>query len=557
MSTSRLVLLASLLLVAPGASSLPAQAPPSPADAFSERVEVHVVDVDVYVVDKHGNPVPDLKKEEFEVFEDGKPVQVVNFYAVSGKPVRGTPPAATPAPAPQAAPEPAAPPPPSAESQRLHLVVYVDNWNLTPAHRNRVLRQLRGFLTDRLGPEDQVMLVTYDRALHVRHPFTPVAQALEADLAAIEKMPANGIQAASERRQLFQLLEEEQEVPCDAKARMVDAYVQSRYNDESIRLHALGALIASLAGIDGRKAVLYVSDGLSLLPGDEAIQLFKQVCSGSVLPPRDLAAALHRLSDDANARRVTLHTLEATGIPPPPSSSVENAGEALPSSLEFFERSNHQDGLFDLASETGGRAILQANDFTGPLVRVAEDLHTYYSLGYTPAHQGDGREHTIKVKVKRSGVTVRHRQTYRDQPAAERQEDRLMAALLHGTGTNPLGAILEIGIPAAGGKKTYLVPMRVKLPLENLVFLPAAGFSEAHLSILVVARDDQGRTTPVRHVTVPIRLPPAQPEGASGQLYVYEFKIELEKGGHTVAVGIEDTAAASTSMLNGRVEVKG
>jgi VWFA-related protein len=521
-------------------------------------VDVNVVDVDVYVVDKAGNPVSDLKQDEFEVFEDGKPVPVVNFYAVSGKPAKPAPPAAPPAP--EAVPETLAPAPPpasSGESQQLHLVVYVDNWSLTPFHRNRVLRQLRSFLAEKLGPEDQVMLVTYDRALHVRHPFTPVAKSLEADLSAIEKMPGNGIQLVSERRQIFQLLQEEHDVPCDAKARLVSAYVENRYNETAVRLNALRALISSLAGLPGRKAVLYVSDEIAFQPGDEAGQLLQEVCATKVDRTRDISGALRRLTVDANARRVTFYTLEAAGVPPPPSSSVESAGATMASSLEFFERSNRQDGLFALAAETGGRAILQANDVRAPLARVAEDLKSYYSLGYSPAHQGDGRVHSIQVKVKRPGVTVRHRQTYRDQPPAERREDRLMAALLHGTGENPLGAVLEVGTPAAGEKKTFLVPVRVKLPLGNLVFLPAAGFSEAHVQILVVARDDAGRTTPVRQVRVPIRLPQAKVDGAKGQLYVYELKLQLEKGGHTLAVGIEDTAGASTSMLNGRVEVKG
>jgi len=556
MPTSRLVLLASLALLARGASPLPAQTPPSPTDSFSERVDVNVVDVDVYVVDKAGNPVLDLKKDDFQLFEDGKAVPVVNFYAISGKPARETPPAAAPhsAEAPQPAPES---PVPSTESQQLHLVVYVDNWSLTPFHRNRVLRQLRSFLAEKLGPEDQVMLVTYDRALHIRHPFASAAKSLETDLAAIEKMSGNGVRLASERRQIFQLLQEEPQVPCEAKERQVTAYVESRYNETAVRLNALRALISSLAGLPGRKALLYVSDALALQPGDEAIQLLQEVCAIKADRTRDLSGALRRLTSDANARRVTFYTLEAAGSPPLPSSSVERAGAAMASSLEFFERSNHQDGLFNLASETGGRAILQANDVRASLARVAEDLKSYYSLGYTPGHQGDGRVHSIQVKVNRPGVTVRHRQTYRDQPPGERQEDRLMAALLHGTGENPLGATLEMGVPAPGAKKTFLVPVKVKIPLEQLVFLPEAGFSTAHVAILVVARDDEGRTTPVRRVMVPIRLPQTKLDGARGQLYVYELKIELAKGGHTVAVGIEDTAAASTSMLNGRVEVKG
>src|SRR5215203_626141 len=69
------------LILAALTPSLSAQAPP-PQDQFGEAVDVNVVNVDVYVTDKNGRPVTGLRKEEFELREDGKRVEITNFEAV-------------------------------------------------------------------------------------------------------------------------------------------------------------------------------------------------------------------------------------------------------------------------------------------------------------------------------------------------------------------------------------------------------------------------------------------------------------------------------------------
>src|SRR6266849_894846 len=51
-----------------------------------ESIEVHVVNVDVVVTDRAGNPVPGLKREDFELYENGKPQAISNFYEVSPSP---------------------------------------------------------------------------------------------------------------------------------------------------------------------------------------------------------------------------------------------------------------------------------------------------------------------------------------------------------------------------------------------------------------------------------------------------------------------------------------
>src|SRR5689334_8108116 len=50
---------------------------------FFESIDVNVVNVEVYVTDRDGKRVQGLTRDDFQVLEDGKPVEITNFYAVS------------------------------------------------------------------------------------------------------------------------------------------------------------------------------------------------------------------------------------------------------------------------------------------------------------------------------------------------------------------------------------------------------------------------------------------------------------------------------------------
>ena len=181
-------------------------------DLYFETVDVTVVNVDVHVTDKKGNPIKDLKQEDFEIFENKRPVVISNFSVVEdGRPQTAPAPSK---PKGRVAQEPAPPVPPRPgiapvpEDQRLHLVIYVDNFNIRPFNRNRVFRRLREFLQSKLSRDDRVMLVSYDRSLHVRHEFTSDAQIIAGALFELESLSGFGVQADSDRRDIVRAIEE-------------------------------------------------------------------------------------------------------------------------------------------------------------------------------------------------------------------------------------------------------------------------------------------------------------------------------------------------------------
>lgn len=555
-------------------AALLAQAPPTPSP-FGERVDVSIVNVEAWVTDKDGNPVDGLQRGDFEVREDGKPVEVVNFEAFRQAAAAG--PAAAPSPASAAEPRKAA-----AAPEPLHLVIYVENTFLLPHHRNRVLKQLQE-LIGQLQPADEVMLASEDPGLHIRLPFTRDRTALARALEEAEKASALGINNRSARRQTIDQILTVREVnqkrgstcPQDI-AQPAHSYAGEVRADVLRSLGSMTVLVNSLAGIPGRKALLLVSDGMPVLPGEDIFQILIELCGGGTsgvvgadqgevtsgdYDGRQAALdsqhyttvdAFQALTAHANAQRVTLYTLQASGLEGNAASSAEYGPRErilqLPS-IAQVERINLQNSMFVLASDTGGRAILDANDMRPDFKRMQQDFAVYYSLAYSPAHSGDGHQHRIEVRVKRSGAKVRYRQSYRDKRALERAVDRMLASLYYGYEDNPLEIQVEVGDKAPVDKGSWSVPIRLRIPLFRVTMLPTEKSFEGKVRLLLAVGDGDGKQSPVRQVQVPISIPREKALTALGQYYLYEVKLTLEPGEQHVAIAVRDEATATTSFI--------
>ncbi|HEV8580821.1 MAG TPA: VWA domain-containing protein [Thermoanaerobaculia bacterium] len=584
----RLTLLLTLAACAAAFAAKPPEAPAPPS--FGETVEVDVVNVEVYVTDKNGRRITDLQKGDFQLLEDGKPMEIAHFTSL-------VPPApdASPAAAPAAPREAAAPvsPPPAAEPT--HLLVYVDDQHLKPAHRARVLRQVNDFARANLQAADRISVVTDDFELKVRLEFSTDRAALERVLAEIEKIPASGIEAEVARRSAFESMMNEQETHAkrggfcgNSVAQFVRDYANSTRADALRTISRLRFVVNSLAGIGGRKAVLLVTDGVPLNPGEELLQAFVGLCGGGAaregvrlpdeLSPSDtlgrneksgnveevtldiqsysLEDDLQRLAAHANAQGVSLFTLQASGLQAGGGAGLAPAERLLElSAVTSTLASNLRDPLVLLASETGGRALLDANDYRADLARMREDLATYYSLGFVPAHHGDGKEHRLEVKVKRPGFQLRYRRSYRDKPALERAADRTLAALLHGFEDNPLNITVEVGEQTPGQTGTVNVPIRLKIPLFKLAILNREASFEGSLRLLVATQGEDGRSSPLRQIPVPLQIPRKEVLSALGQFYVYTLTLQLPPGEQRIAVAVRDELASTTSYLSRKVTV--
>jgi VWFA-related protein len=543
---------------------------------FLETVNVGVVNVDVYVTDKKGNPVTGLKQDDFQLFENGSKVEVTNFYAVNGGKAVAQPSDLVAQTAPVAPLVPgAAPASPAAdldkvqtpEEQRLRLIVYIDNYNLRPFNRNRVMRELRAFIGTKLGKNDQLMLVTYDRELHIRRTFTSDPSLIAAAMLDLEKISAQGVHADSDRRDVLKRIEESRSA-AEAEG-AAHNYAQATYNDLSFSIDSIKKMIDALAGMPGRKAVVYVSDGLQMIAGQDVFYAVQgkygeQSTSMTSTLEYNVGRRLDELTSQANANRITFYTIDAAGLRSYDSNSAENQGPgsgAAPGIAQLVDSvriSNLQSTLQTLAEKTGGVAILNTNVITPRLERVARDFNTYYSLGYTPPHFGDGRYYKIDVKVKnRKDLQVRHREGYRDKSTEARMSDGTLAALNFPFEENPLGVTLEFGQPRQREDGFYLVPVLVRIPLGKLVLIPHEQTEDARVRLFIAALDSAGGSSDVQQAPVPISIPKADVAAAQNKKFLYSVTLLMRAGEQRVSIGVRDDIGAQASFMSRSLKVGG
>jgi VWFA-related protein len=534
---SRPGLLALLLgLFALSALPLAAQAPVRD-DSFGEEIQVNVVNLDVFVSAKDGKPIEGLQAGDFTVTEDGKPVKITNFYTEKRQP------AATSG---GAAGEKATAERP--QDQRLRLVVFLDDVNTEPGSRGRILDRLSDFLHKELVPGDEVMLVRYAQKLDIRRAFTSDLAQIESDVAVLKGLSSDMKKYEESRNHAIDDVIDAIYAG-DGWGPLAEGRIRAWAEQESAvvkgALASLDGVVSWLAGVSGRKAILYVSDGLALAPGDDLFT-WASMRSGYRAGRRisgisgqefDLSKRFREVTSHASRNRITLYPIEAYGTRVVRGTSIQ---EALVT--------NRQNGLRFLAEDTGGRAMLNAADPRTALHLMAEDLSSYYSLGYTPERPGDEAEHKIEVKVKARGAQVRHRQWYRDKPTGEAVAERTLAVMRFGPEDNPLGASLEIE-PAKEQNGTTLVPVRVKVPLAKL-YLQAKDKSRTGRLRLYLVASTGGSTTPVKETkVVTVELPEAEAAAGSKREYVHDVGIPLQAGNWSIGVAVRDELAATTSYL--------
>lgn len=550
---------------------------PPPTPRFEERIAVEVVTVDVVVTDRKGRPVSGLTKEDFAVFEDGLPMTLTHFHGPDKVPGESADPSA------QAPSVETTEPSPPEDARPLHFVLYFDDYTLEPSHRARILSDLRTFVTRGLPEDTRVMVVQHRPGVQIAAPFTTAGAQIASAVQRVERSKPT-VQAIDRFREGRRVLEDIATIyriyedvnpficpegdPCVcgwAEMRAVaEQHASNTLGQIDLDLDGLAAVIAALSGVSGRKAVLYVGDGLPRQPGFEVFHFLTELCPQKALEGSaeamgyDASSAIEHLTAHANANRVTLYTLEGAGLRTYSASSVEfDDRRFTPSALNDKLRiSNLQSTLFQLADQTGGKAILNANRAAPALERVGTELVQSYSLGYQSDHPPEGKSHRLRVELtskKQRKLELRYRLSYRHKTEEERLAERLLAALELEMTDNPLGIEVEIGTGEPIDTGRFRVPVRITVPTEALMTAGAQEADEECCRVFLTARDAQGRRTEIREKLVPVEDPGAAEDPHPSHVFV--VRMELPAGEHRIAVGVRDEETAVASYVLAEVDV--
>ncbi len=167
---------------------------------------------------------------------------------------------------------------------------------------------------------------------------------------------------------------------------------------------------------------LYVRPGsrLSTLPPDWVND--RKDCQQELLRLANLdnPRRLRDLVVDALRRSVSIYPINPEGLATdnlPPSDRTMTSAGAGPGALAERHRVRMRqrvEGLQELGAGTDAFAVVNTNDITTGLERIAEDLSAYYLIGYVSTNpEPDGQYRTIRVNVKQPGLEVRARRGYR------------------------------------------------------------------------------------------------------------------------------------------------
>ena len=423
-STALLVVLAAGL-----SAQTPAQPPAQPPASATTtqqkptfRVQVDLVTNDIVVRDDKGNFIPDLKKDEFEVYEDGVKQELTSMTVVTGGRVTNVL-----APPPPPPPEGIILPPsrPKTDVSGRIFLFFVDDLHLQFHNTGRV-RDLFKRISKELvhdgdmfgivssGPSSIAVDMTYDKAR--------LEEAIK-KIAGSELKPTDIINGSSGA-----------EGPSEVRYRAHVAF--STVND----------LLNNLESVHNRrKALVYVSDGYDFNPFQDARlglmepnspfaqnefarsqnqmrqtddgsgnasnavdPLTQQQKQSEQFADADLARELGELTRQANRANVTMYTIDPRGLV-----GMGDIDEQVdPRQWGEFVRKS-QDSLRVIAEETGGIAVVNQNDFSKALKRIDAETSDYYVLGYYSNNpDASRRRRQVDVKVTRKGATVWFRKEY-------------------------------------------------------------------------------------------------------------------------------------------------
>ena len=532
--------------------------------AFVDRIEVTVANLVVYVTDKKGRAVTGLTKDDFEIFQDGTAKQISNFKLYTDEVIRqqlvavgeGLPPGAAPTPGAEATAEEAAGPIP------VHLVLYIDNDNLDPLDRNRVLSQTREFIRSSLHPPAQMMVVAYQRSFEVLQEFTSDPDKVLAAMRSVRTYTGGRTERQNARRDIIDKIKKiEQEDRSGTQYtreqgtgrewnevyHLIDNYAKEAANSLLFTLDALRQVITSLSGLSGKKGIIYVSNGLPMIPGLGLFYELSRISQDSTALNKmydfDRSRLYQQLAATANSQNVTFYAIDAGGLQMGSIGAAESSSAQDPLAASVGQH-NLTDSIRFLADETGGIAIVNTNDVGPRLELVSQDMYTYYSIGYPLQASGRDKVHKVKVKLRDdptlNDYKLRYRPRFVEKSLETRVQDTVVSSLVFEVEKNPMQIDFETGTPAPASEKRWLLPAHISFPIRKVALLPEGEDYVGRIVMFVAVRGTDGKQSDMVRQEHEIRVPAAEYDQAQRQRWAIDTQLLMESGRYKIAVAILD-----------------
>ncbi len=416
-------------------------------------------------------------------------------------------------------------------------MLLLDSSSMQPEELERATVSAHEYVEKRLTPADLVAVASIGSSLQIVQDFTSDRETLAAAIDKVSGVDSLGFGEGST------LTGEE----TDADGFVADDSEFNVFNTDR-RLAAIEQLSDALAPIQQKKSIVYFSSGVTQRGEDNQVQL---------------RAAIDR----AVKANVSIYPVDARGLTAivPGGAASQSSGRGGTSMFsgrgvasQFSSQSASQDTLVSLASDTGGKAFLDTNDFAGVYTKVIADTSAYYLIGYSstnPAH--DGRFRRIKIRLNKSGLKVEHRNGYyatRDflHSGKEDRERQLQDQLLTDLSSTDLTVWMSTAFFRLADDRFY-VPVSIAVPGSEIPFAQSSSQDRATIDIIGLMRDTEQRPVGRLRDTVKLSVQPAQ--DVKRKTVQYETGFTLPPGRYKLKVVLRENEGGTVGSYESDVVV--
>ncbi len=518
------------------------QAVPAGLQAPTFRSSVNLVLVDVVVRDRSGALVSGLTQDDFELLEDGVKQQIVTFafehITPGAAPIETASTLGTAAKGGAAAPSLIATAPASANADAPHpltseevaghrlMVLVFDTSSMQPDELQKAIDGAEKWVDEQMTPADLVAVASIGSSLQILSDFTSDKERVRAAVTGLSPLDGTAFAAVD----AGSAATDEADTAATTDATTVDQSAQEldTFNND-VRLRALRTLAEALQPLPQKKAIVYFSSGLQRSGTDNQVELRAAVNAAVranvAMYPVD-ARGLQAVVPGGGARQAGRGGLGAF------------SGSAIAS--QFTQLAAQQETLTALASDTGGTAFTDTNDFGEAFAKVSRDISSYYILGFASTNTAkDGRFRRLSVRVKnRANVRLEAKNGY--------YADRDFAHTARNDREQSLQEQLQAPIPAtdvplfvtAGwfrlAADRYYVPIALGVPGAALP--PSA--EKTTLDVAGFIRDERG--LPVGRIRDTLTVPASSGESLASRQVLYQTGVTLPPGRFSVKIVVRE-----------------
>jgi VWFA-related protein len=524
------------------------------------KLRVNLVQVHVVVRDAKGTPISNLQREDFQIFDQGKPQAITAFSVETRASRKEKAEAAAKSQATEG----------ESDSKTVlpdrFVALEFDDIHLTTEDAVYSRRAAEQFL-DSLAPTDRVGIFTTSGEWN--QDFTGDVALLKQKLLGITPRPKVGHRSSADCPDVSPYMADLVQNRNDQvafQAIVKDAWLCAYNNDPLMYNDAVGLAQSTIpqvalgAEADNNYTYRTLQDTLRRLAGMPGERVMLLVSPGFIMGLQ--TSDMLMVVDQANHANVVINTLDARGLYTPDLGDIaaQRVGIAQLGPYRLTAQTEQSYVLSDFAYGTGGAFFQNSNDIAGGMKMIGSAPEVSYVIGFSPQNEKmDGSFHTIKVKLtEKKKYEIQARRGYyaprklNDPKEQERQE--IQEAIFSRDEIMDLPLELQTQYFKKDPTEAQLSVVS-RLQLKGMHFRMAEGRHNDSLTFATAIFDDNGNFVTGGEKTLQMRLLDTTYEKVLRTGVTLKSSFDVKPGKYLVRQVVRDSEGSQMAARNGAVDI--